>query len=163
MSLNRIVFLGNNEIGKTKAIECLCNSTLLRNTQFQYGLINFGENYQLQLVDLSDHKLVGKISARSEESNLGFVLLVDTQKPRFMEHLVTIIEYGKPYIVECGLAIGLLNERSNPLLLETINKRVRDLGIKAPVFEVEPNSREDMATLIKALLISLDCQLSAIH
>lgn len=163
MSLNRIVFLGHNKARKTQAIESLCATSLLQNTDFQYGMIDFGEEFQLQLADITDPNLISELHQREGENNIGFILLIDNTDENYLKHFVTILESAKPYIDRSGIAIGLVNSKSNHGQLESINKRVRDLGIKAPVFEIAPENREDVVMLVKALLISIDYQLSTVH
>ncbi|MDH5735964.1 MAG: GTP-binding protein, partial [Gammaproteobacteria bacterium] len=63
----------------------------------------------------------------------------------------------KPFIAKNGVVIGITRMDESPRPgLYTFQKRLQELNIKVPVFEVDARQRQDVKVLLLGLLSVLD-------
>lgn len=89
--------------------------------------------------------------------SLGLVLLIDNARNDPLADLEFYLKAFKRFISSNALVIGVTRMDESPRPgLYTIQNRLRELGVKAPVFEVDAREREDVKSLMLGLLAVLD-------
>ncbi len=67
------------------------------------------------------------------------------------------LESFKDYIHETSIAIGITQTDIAPLLtMDRYQQKLKQLGFKSAIFEVDARSFNDMSQLVQALLFSID-------
>ena len=156
MIANQIAFLGNNRQKNYQSVTSLVGVSAETGNEDFISTISLTEEYELQLLQHVAPEKVNALIASKEASFLGVVLLIDANQSDYLSYLINTITALKAQIESSALAIGIIDQAPSFGQLDFINKRIRDFGFKAPVFEVSVESRADIARLLEALLISLD-------
>ncbi|MFO7594094.1 MAG: ATP/GTP-binding protein [Pseudomonadota bacterium] len=88
---------------------------------------------------------------------LGLVLLVDNARKDPLADLEFYLKSFKRFISNNAVVIGVTRMDTKPRPgLYTFHTKLRELGIKAPVFEVDAREKEDVKMLMQGLLAVLD-------
>ncbi len=164
MSVNRILFVGTEPAQSENALKSLCPNQVRDNGKYQYGLVNFDKESQLQMINVRCEDCDKLLRLSDAVNNLGLILLVDNASDSYLERVKSILISSRTFCRQHGVAIGVVNRRQMPAgYLTRINEAAKALDICAPIFEVDTDSREDLAILLEALLISNDYLLSRLH
>ncbi|WP_198266539.1 GTP-binding protein [sulfur-oxidizing endosymbiont of Gigantopelta aegis] len=63
----------------------------------------------------------------------------------------------KDYIKETGVSIGITQTDIVPLVkMDQYQRRLKELGFKGAIFEVDARNFDDMSYLVQALLFTID-------
>jgi signal recognition particle receptor subunit beta len=88
---------------------------------------------------------------------LGLVLLLDNTREDPLADMEFYLDAFKGFIGNSAVVIGVNRMEESPRPgLYTFHTRLRELGIKVPVFEVDPREREDVKTLMLGMVAMLD-------
>jgi signal recognition particle receptor subunit beta len=88
---------------------------------------------------------------------LGLVLLIDNAREDPLADLEFYLDAFKGFIGKSALVIGVTRMDESPRpRLNTIHGKLKELGIKAPVFEVDTREREDVKIMLLGMLAMLD-------
>lgn len=169
----KILFAGPVGAGKTTAItsisdippvrtdEDASDMTLDRKTQttvaMDYGLMNIGEGERVHLYGTPGQERFNFMWDILTEGSIGMVLLLDNTRNDPFKDLQFFLRSFKSFSDAGALVIGITRSdlKSQPML-SRYQEHLHELNVKAPVFEVDARRREDISTLIQALLYSLD-------
>ncbi len=88
---------------------------------------------------------------------LGLVLLIDNARKDPLADLEFYLDAFKRFIGKSALVIGVTRMDESPRPgLYSFHTKLKELGVKAPVFEVDAREREDVKTLLQGMLAMLD-------
>ncbi len=89
--------------------------------------------------------------------SLGLVVLVDNMREDPLADLEFYLKSFKRFVSSNAVVIGVTRMDSKPRPgLYTFQTKLKEMGIKAPVFEVDAREREDVKMLMQGLLAVLD-------
>jgi signal recognition particle receptor subunit beta len=89
--------------------------------------------------------------------SLGLVVLVDNAREDPLADLEFYLKAFKRFVSSNAVVIGVTRMDSKPRPgLYTFQTKLKEMGIKAPVFEVDAREREDVKMLMQGLLAVLD-------
>ena len=88
---------------------------------------------------------------------LGLVLLIDNHQPDPVADMVFYLDAFKDFINKNAVVIGItrMDLSPQPPLTDYINQ-LKDLGINAPVYEVDARRTEDVEVLLMSMLSILE-------
>src|SRR5699024_1634553 len=124
-----------------------------------YGVMHLSEGHSLQLYGTPGQQHFDFIWEIAARNSIGLVLLLDAQRPALLQDLTFFIQAFRALIQSQGFAIGLTHTdkvQNAELLRQQINHALEQLQLRAPVLSVDPNQREELVQLVKALLFTLD-------
>ncbi len=88
---------------------------------------------------------------------LGLVLLIDNAREDPLADLEFYLKAFKGFIGKSAVAIGVTRMDAKPRPgIYSFHTKLKELGIKAPVFEVDAREREDVKFLVTGMLAMLD-------
>ena len=173
MSQYKIVFSGPVGAGKTTAIGAVSDiPPVVTDVQasdevaqmkdattvaMDYGVLDLDSGERVHLFGTPGQERFDFMWEILSEGALGLLLLVTNTRPDPLRDLGFFLDAFDPLIRSTRLAVGVtgMDLRRDPPLAE--HRRVLlERGLRHPVFEVDARRREDVATLIKALLLSED-------
>ncbi|HEY9148683.1 MAG TPA: ATP/GTP-binding protein [Gammaproteobacteria bacterium] len=89
--------------------------------------------------------------------SLGLVLMVDNAREDPLEDMTLYLKAFERFIKNNAVVIGVTRMDVKPRPgLYTFQNRLKEMGIKAPVFEVDARERQDVKQLMQGLLAMLD-------
>ena len=91
------------------------------------------------------------------KGGIGLVLLLDNTRPTPFEDMKFYIGAFREFIESTRLVVGVtqMDSRPSPTIDDYV-RQMKELDIAAPVFEIDARRRDDVSTLIEALLLSID-------
>lgn len=170
---HKIVFTGPVGAGKTTAIGAISDipvvSTEARATDetalrkpnttvaMDYGLLHVGDGIKVHLYGTPGQERFSFMWDILARGSIGLVLLLDNARPDPLADLEFYLDAFKGLLKETAVVIGVNRMDAKPRPgLYTFHTRLAELGLKAPVFEVDARRREDVKFLLLALLATLD-------
>tara|TARA_R110001583_G_scaffold33589_1_gene113470 strand:- start:104 stop:646 length:543 start_codon:yes stop_codon:yes gene_type:complete len=173
----KIIFSGPVGAGKTTAIQTLSDidvvATEARATDdvkiikenttvaMDYGRINLDEKTTVHLYGTPGQERFNFMWEILAQGALGLVLLIDYSVSSVLEDMDTYLtafsELTKSNAVVIGLTRGdILNNSNNSIPWGDINRKLDENKLSIPIFEVDARNKQDMNTLLEALIISID-------
>lgn len=177
---NKIVFTGPVGVGKTTAIRALSDDEIVstdanasdmttsRKPQttvaMDYGILRLDENTKVHLYGTPGQERFDFMWDILTTGGLGLVLLLDNTRPHPEKDMAFFMQSFKNYIRDVPLVIGVskIDVKASPSIKD-YNKMVKNnlKNIKIfnnvpPVFSVDGRQKDDIKTLVMALLFSLD-------
>lgn len=169
----KILFAGPVGAGKTTAIGTISDIPVVQteakasdevalrkaNTTvaMDYGVLNLNEQVKIHLYGSPGQERFSFMWDILAMGSLGLVLLIDNARKDPLADLELYIDAFKRFIKNSAVVIGVTRMDESPRPgLYTIQTRLKELGVKAPVFEVDAREREDVKTLMMGLLAVLD-------
>ena len=169
----KIIFAGPVGAGKTTAINAISDiptvgtearatdetAKLKHNTTvaMDYGVLNLGNGQKVHLYGTPGQERFDFMWEILTQKGIGLVLLVDNRRDDPLEDMRFYLDSFRDFISERAVVIGVNGmETKNRPGLHSYQKRLADLGIKPPLFEVDPRKRDDVKTMLLALLSMLD-------
>lgn len=169
----KIIFTGPVGAGKTTAIASISDippvSTEARPTDdtakikakttvaMDYGVMQLGDGSKLHLYGTPGQERFNFMWEILTQKGIGLVLLVDNRREDPLEDMRHYLESFRDFISATAVVIGVtgMDVKCRPGLY-SFQTRLMEMGIKAPLFEVDVRRREDVKTLLLALLSMLD-------
>jgi signal recognition particle receptor subunit beta len=170
---HKIVFTGPVGAGKTTAIAALSDEppvstdelasdfarALKPNTTvaLDYGVMRLGDGQKIHLYGTPGQERFDFMWDILTEGGIGLVLLVDGSRPAPHQDMLFFIEAFREFIRRTALAIGVTRtDLASEFSIDDLHRHLAPLGLNVPVFEVDARNRDDVGTLVRALLHSLD-------
>ncbi|MBW7472853.1 ATP/GTP-binding protein [Marinobacter sp. M216] len=170
---HKIIFAGPVGAGKTTAIGAISDievvSTESKATDsvsqrketttvaMDYGTLNVGDGQKVHLYGTPGQERFSFMWDIVTIGGLGLVVLIDNNREDPLADLEFYIQAFRPFIRKSSLVIGVtsMDKKARPGLY-SYHTKLSELGIKAPVFEVDARERNDISVLLQALLAMLD-------
>lgn len=170
---HKIIFAGPVGAGKTTAIKAIsdievvstesnASDSVSRRKQtttvaMDYGTLDAGNGQKVHLYGTPGQARFDFMWDIITIGGLGLVLLLDNAREDPLADLEFYLRSFDGFIRKNALVIGVtrMDLTARPGL-SSFNSRLAQLGIKAPVFEVDAREPKDVATLLQAMLAMLD-------
>ena len=177
-SNKKIIFTGPVGAGKTTAIQSMSDIPIVSTNEeasdmtkdrkpqttvaMDYGRINIGTKEKIHLYGTPGQERFSFMWDILTKGALGLILLLDNSRENPQQDLKFYTNAFKNFINEGNLIIGVtrMDEVNNPNI-DDYRKWLHDLSISAPVFTVDARERQDVSSLVQALLYSLDPGIAA--
>ncbi len=170
---HKIIFVGPVGAGKTTAINSISDipvvqteakasdEVALRKTNttvaMDYGTLNLDGGARVHLYGTPGQERFSFMWEILTLGGLGLVLLIDNAREDPLADLEFYIKSFRRFIGNNALVVGVtrLDDKPRPGLY-SFHTKLKELGIKAPVFEVDSREREDVKVMLLGLLAVLD-------
>ena len=173
----KIIFSGPVGAGKTTAIQTLSDidvvATEARATDdvkiikenttvaMDYGRINLDPQTTVHLYGTPGQERFNFMWEILAQGALGLVLLIDCSVSSVLEdmdiYLTAFSELAQKNAAVIGLTRGdILNNSNDCLPWGDIHRKLDENKLSIPIFEVDARNKQDMSTLLEALIISID-------
>lgn len=169
----KILFTGPVGAGKTTAIASISDIPVVQteaaasddvalrkaNTTvaMDYGVLNLDGALKVHLYGTPGQERFSFMWDILAMGSLGLVLLVDNAREDPLEDMSFYLKSFERFIKNNAVAIGVTRMDTKPRPgLHTFRKRLKEMGINAPVFEVDAREKEDVKQLMQGLLAVLD-------
>jgi hypothetical protein len=170
---HKIIFSGPEGAGKTTAIgkvsdippvitdvragtseEELKDTTTVA---LDYGVLRLGAGERVHLYGTPGQDRFDFMWEILSEGAIGLILLVTNRRRDPVGDLRFFLDAFRPLILRTQLAVGVTGVDVNPEPgLPAYRRALEAAGLSVPMFEVDARRREDVATLIQAMLLSED-------
>ena len=173
MNDSKIIFAGPVGSGKTTAIATLSDEppvctnqsatdmTKTRKSQttvaMDYGTMSLDAKEKIHLYGTPGQERFNFMWDILTTNGLGLILLLDNTRRDPLNDMSFFVESFKDYINETSIAIGITQTDITPLLtMDRYQQKLKQLGFKSAIFEVDARCFNDMSQLVQALLFSID-------
>jgi len=170
---HKIIFSGPVGAGKTTAIQTISDIDVVstestasddvskrkENTTvaMDYGTLSVGNDHKVHLYGTPGQERFSFMWDIITIGGLGLVLLLDNQREDPIADLEFFIQAFRPFIRKSAMVIGVTRMDMKPRPgLYSFHTKLGELGVRAPVFEVDARERNDITVLLQALLALLD-------
>lgn len=170
---HKIIFTGPVGAGKTTAIAAISDIEPIRTDEhasdmttrrkpattvaMDYGMIRIGPKEKVHLYGTPGQERFDFMWEILTKGGIGLVLLLDNTRPAPFEDMRFYVTAFREFIESTRLVVGVtqMDSRATPTIDEYI-RQMREMDLVAPVFEVDARRRDDVSSLIQALLLSID-------
>lgn len=169
----KIVFAGPVGSGKTTAIQTLSDIEVVRTeaaasdsvralkptttVAMDYGLMRLGNGDSVRLYGTPGQKRFDFMWDILTENALGLVLLINASAPDPMQDLRTYLHEFRAFIERTAVVVGVTHtDRGGWSVRADVIAQMLHMGIAPCAMETDARDRADMATLVKALIYSID-------
>jgi len=170
---HKIIFTGPVGAGKTTAIASISDIEPIRTDEaasdmtqkrkpnttvaMDYGMIRLGTKEKVHLYGTPGQERFDFMWDILTKGGIGLVLLLDNTRPAPFEDMRFYINAFRGFIDSTRLVVGVTQMDAQPTpTIEEYVRQMKELDLSAPVFEVDARQREDVSTLIRALLLSIE-------
>lgn len=170
---HKIIFAGPVGAGKTTAINSISDIPVVQteakatddvalrkaNTTvaMDYGTLNLEGGAKIHLYGTPGQERFSFMWDILALGGLGLVLLIDNARDDPLADLEFYLKAFNRFIDKSAVVIGVTRMDSKPRPgLYSFHTRLEQLGIKAPVFEVDARDRDDVKIMLLGLLAMLD-------
>ena len=170
---HKIIFTGPVGAGKTTAIGSISDIEVVAteakasddvalrkaNTTvaMDYGILNLDGGLKIHLYGTPGQERFSFMWDILTIGGLGLVLLIDNAREDPLADLEFYLKAFKRFIDKSAVVIGVTRMDTKPRPgLYSFHTKLKELGIKAPVFEVDARERDDVKTMMLGLLAMLD-------
>ncbi|VAW89862.1 hypothetical protein MNBD_GAMMA17-209 [hydrothermal vent metagenome] len=170
---HKIIFTGPVGSGKTTAIASISDIPVLKTDEnaqdmtkarkqkttvaMDYGLLKLGDGERIHLYGTPGQERFDFMWDILTNGGLGLILLLDNSRPAPFKDMQFFLNAFKDFIAENKIVVGITHMENNTTpSIEAYHHQLKAFGIKAPILEVDARKKNDIETLIKALLYSLD-------
>ncbi|MGK0270755.1 MAG: signal recognition particle receptor subunit beta [Cocleimonas sp.] len=178
MSNKKIIFTGPVGAGKTTAIQTMSDIPIVSTNEeasdmtkdrkpqttvaMDYGRINIGKNEKIHLYGTPGQERFSFMWDILTKGALGLILLLDNSRDNPQQDLRFYTNAFKDFSEKGELIIGVtrMDEVDTPTIIDYRNW-LQELSINAPVFTIDARERQDVSSLVQALLYSLDPGIAA--
>lgn len=178
MSNKKIIFTGPVGAGKTTAIQTMSDIPIVSTNEeasdmtkdrkpqttvaMDYGRINIGKKEKIHLYGTPGQERFSFMWDILTTGALGLILLLDNSRENPQQDLKFYTNAFKDFIEKGDLIVGItrMDEVDSPTIND-YRKWMQELSISAPVFTVDARERNDVSSLVQALLYSLDPGIAA--
>lgn len=169
----KIIFTGPVGAGKTTAITTISDIPTVRteakatdataqrkaNTTvaMDYGILDLENGVKVHLYGTPGQDRFDFMWDILTQKGIGLVLLLDNRREDPLEDMRFYLESFREFISDRAVVIGVtgMDEKNRPGLY-SFHNRLAEIGMKPPIFEVDARQREDVKTMLLALLAMLD-------
>lgn len=173
ISNKKIIFSGPVGSGKTTAIQTMSDIPIVSTNEdasdmtkdrkpqttvaMDYGRINIGKNEKIHLYGTPGQERFSFMWDILTNGALGLILLIDNSRDNPKQDLKFYLQSFKKFIQQGDVIIGVtrMDEKKSPSIND-YRKWLNELSVVAPVFTVDARERQDVSSLVQALLYSLD-------
>lgn len=170
---HKIIFTGPVGAGKTTAIGSISDIPVV-NTEskasdevakqkatttvaMDYGIMKLGEGLKVHLYGTPGQERFRFMWDILTIGGLGIVILIDNDREDPLADLDFYVRAFETFIKKNALVVGVTRMDTKPRPgLYSYHTRLSELGIQAPVFEVDARERTDVSIMLQALLAMLD-------
>jgi uncharacterized protein len=170
---HKIIFTGPVGAGKTTAIASISDIEPIRTDEhasdmtqrrksnttvaMDYGMIRLGPKEKVHLYGTPGQERFDFMWEILTKGGIGLVLLLDNTRPAPFEDMKFYVNAFQEFIESTRLVIGVtqMDTNASPTIDDYV-RQMKDLDISAAVFEVDARRRDDVSSLIQALLLSID-------
>lgn len=173
MSNYKIIFTGPVGAGKTTAIAAIsdidpvCTNELASDmTQsrkanttvaMDYGMMKISDNERIHLYGTPGQERFDFMWDILTEGGIGLVLLLDNTRPDPFKDMRFFLNAFSEFIDGHRVAIGVTRmDLSAKPSIGDYHAALATTDLKPPVFEVDARRKDDVATLVRALLYAVD-------
>lgn len=177
MNNHKIIFTGPVGSGKTTAIASISDvppvtteATATREMRadkdhttvaLDYGVLNLDDGNRVHIYGTPGQKRFDFMWDILKRGCIGAVLLIDNSRESALDDMRFFLDAFYDIVSERALVIGITRtDVCNRLNSRDYVEVLRKMNLMAPVFEVDARKRDDIATLVEALIYSLDTELS---
>lgn len=170
---HKIIFTGPVGAGKTTAIASISDIEPIRTDEhasdmtqrrksnttvaMDYGMIRLGPTEKVHLYGTPGQERFDFMWEILTKGGIGLVLLLDNTRPAPFEDMKFYVNAFQEFIESTRLVIGITQMDTNATpTIDDYVRQMKDLDISAAVFEVDARRRDDVSSLIQALLLSID-------
>jgi len=170
---HKIIFTGPVGAGKTTAISSISDIPVV-NTEanatdevqlrksnttvaMDYGVLNLDDGVKFHLYGTPGQERFSFMWDILTIGGLGLVLMIDNAREDPLADLEFFLTAFKPFIEKNAVVIGVarMDVNSRPGLY-TFHKKLHEMNMKVPIFEVDARNRKDIKFLLLSLLATLD-------
>lgn len=170
---HKIIFTGPVGAGKTTAIASISDIEPIRTDEqasdmttrrkpattvaMDYGMIRLGPKEKVHLYGTPGQERFDFMWEILTKGGIGLVLLLDNTRPAPFEDMRFYVTAFRDFIESTRLVVGVtqMDSQASPTIDEYV-RQMKEMDLSAPVFEVDARRRDDVSTLIQALLLSID-------
>jgi len=173
----KIVFTGPVGAGKTTAIAALSDVPPITTDELatdmtqerkptttvalDYGLMKLADDQRIHLYGTPGQERFDFMWEILVEGGIGLVLLLDGSRPAPHKDMLFFLDAFRDFIASTSVVIGVTRTDLAPdLSLDVLHDHLHRTGLNPPVFTVDARDRDDVRTLVKALLYAIDPGLS---
>lgn len=174
---HKIIFTGPVGAGKTTAIQSLSDAPIVSTdakaqdmtaqrkqtttVAMDYGIMHLSDNERIHLYGTPGQERFDFMWSILTDGGIGLILLLDNTRQAPLKDLAFFLNAFRDFIAKTSLVIGVTRAdlKTTPYLDE-YHQELDRVGIRAPVFQVDARSRDDVSLLVQALLYQLDPGLS---
>jgi signal recognition particle receptor subunit beta len=170
---HKIIFTGPVGAGKTTAIASISDIDPIRTDEhasdmtqkrksnttvaMDYGMIRLGPKEKVHLYGTPGQERFDFMWEILTKGGIGLILLLDNTRPAPFEDMKFYVNAFQDFIESTRLVIGVTQMDANATpTIDDYVRQMKDLDISAPIFEVDARRRDDVSSLIQALLLSID-------
>ena len=169
----KIIFTGPVGAGKTTAIQSMSDIPIISTNEeasdmtkqrksqttvaMDYGQIKIGQKEKIHLYGTPGQERFNFMWDILTKGALGLILLLDNSRDNPQQDLKFYTGSFKSFINQGELVVGItrIDDEKNPNI-NNYRDWLNELSIQAPVFSVDARERQDVSSLIQALLYTLD-------
>ncbi len=170
---HKIIFTGPVGAGKTTAIGSISDIPVVQTeakasdevaqrkasttVAMDYGTLGLDGGAKIHLYGTPGQERFSFMWEILTIGGLGLVLMIDNAREDPLADLEFYLNAFKGFIDRSAVVIGVtrMDEQPRPGLY-TFHTRLKELGVRAPVFEVDARERDDVKVLLQGLLALLD-------
>ncbi len=169
----KIIFAGPVGSGKTTAITTLSDiapvstnqsasdMTRVRKSEttvaMDYGTMSLDDQEKIHLYGTPGQERFDFMWDILTTNGLGLILLLDNTRRDPLQDMTFFLESFKDYIADTAVSIGITQTDIVPLIkMDRYQRKMKELGCKGAIFEVDARNYNDMSHLVQALLFTID-------
>lgn len=170
---HKIIFTGPVGAGKTTAISSISDIPVVKteaqasddvqlrksNTTvaMDYGVLNLEQGAKVHLYGTPGQERFSFMWDILAVGGMGLVLMLDNAREDPLDDLAFFVDAFRMFIQKNGMVIGVTRmDVSAQPPLHAYHDRLAKLNLNVPVFEVDARERQDVKTLLMALMAVLD-------
>lgn len=169
----KIIFTGPVGSGKTTAIESISDINIVSTNQsasdmavqrkkettvaMDYGIINLDNNEKVHLYGTPGQERFDFMWSILTKGGIGLILLLDNTRKDPFRDMKFYTNAFKEFIAEQQMIVGITRmDLQNTPNINQYREWLSQLGLSAPIFEVDAREREDVSTLLQGLLLAAE-------
>lgn len=173
MSQYKIIFTGPVGAGKTTAISSISDVPMVTTDEvasdmtkqrksettvaMDYGIMNLSGGEKIHLYGTPGQERFDFMWDILTTGGIGLVLLLDNTRTDPFKDMKFFLNSFDEFIQKTGVAIGVTQmDISTRPTIEEYHEQLQKSGVKMPVFSVDAREKDDVSTLVQALMFALD-------